>query len=178
MLTEIPEFDKRNLLPEGFYHPSLEDFIDRFVNVEDIEKRANLFEKYIKFCLKCLSTNALDRHYVDGSYVSKETEPGDVDLLVILDGLTVDDGPDELYEEYIELENREAIKEEYSCHVWCSLEYPEDMRELCNYFNNLENAVIKWWQTNFLDEERTIIDPIPKGVIILSKSEIEKMRSL
>jgi len=177
----IPDFDGRGLLPNGdmgFYYPSLEEFITRFVSVINIETRTNLFEKYIAFCIKCLNTNALISHYVNGSYTTNEEEPGDIDLLVMLDGSTVDEGPDELYEEYMEINDRETIKEKYSCHTWCVLDYnPNDFEVLFKYHNSVKNDVITWWQTNFLDEERTILDPVNKGVIILPEEEIKKMRS-
>ncbi len=177
----IPDFDGRGLLPQGdtgFYSPSLEEFITRFVSVINIETRSNLFEKYIAFCIKCLDTNALISHYVNGSYTTNKEEPGDIDILVILDGLTVDEGPDELYEEYIEINDLETIKETYSCHTWCVLDYnPNDFEVLHKYHNDIKNAVISWWQTNFMDEERTTLDPDTKGVIILSQDEINKMRS-
>lgn len=96
----------------------------------------------------------------------------------MLDGLTIDNGPDELYEEYVEIDDREKIKKEYLCHTWCALDYPEDYGVIHNHHNSVKNDVITWWQTNFLDDERTIADPIEKGVIILSKDEIKKMRSL
>lgn len=178
MSNGIPVHDERGLLPQGFYPVQLEEFIHRFVTAEDIEKRTGLFELYIQFCIKCLDTTALICHYVNGSYVTKKVDPEDIDLLVILDGITVDDGPDELYEEYVEIDNREKMKEDYSCHVWCVLDYPEDLRVIRDYHNHIRDDAISWWQTNFLDEERAIVDPDPKGVIILSKDEIEKMRSL
>ncbi len=173
----IPDFDERGLLPTGFYSPSLEEFITRFVSVINIETRTNLFEKYNIFCLKCLDTQALISHYVNGSYTTNKEEPEDIDLLVILDGLTVDDGPDELYEEYMDIKNQEKMKKDYSCHLWCVLDYPEELEIIRNYHNSIKNDVITWWQTNFLDEERQIPDPIKKGVVILSEDEIEKMRS-
>lgn len=174
-----PNYDNRGLLPEGEYHTSLDNFIERFVNVTNIQTRAELFEKYVQFCLKCLETTALLSHYVNGSYVTIKEEPSDIDLLVIFDGLTVDNGPDELYNIYLEVDNKNNVKETYSCHVWCILEYPpEEYKEIYNHFNGIKNDVKGWWQTNFLDEDRKIPDPVPKGVIIIPVEELEKVRSL
>lgn len=181
MANVIPAYDHRGLLPMGEHPTSLEEFIERFVNVINIQTRTNLFEKYIQFCLRSLETNALLSHYVNGSYVTAKEEPSDVDLLVIFDGLTVDEGPDELYDIYLELDNKLDldVKEEYSCHVWCTLYYsPKEYKELHNHFYGIEKDVLGWWQTNFLDDERTIPDPFPKGVIVLHVKEIEKVRSL
>jgi hypothetical protein len=178
----IPPFDTRGLLPTGdtgFYFPSIEEFTERFVFVEDEETRLSLFEKYSKLCIRCLNTNALVSHYVNGSYTTDKEEPDDVDLLIILDGIKIDDGPDELFEESIEMNDRDKMKEEYSCHTWCILDYPStrEYDEVRKFHDAVKNDVISWWQTNFLDEERTITDPERKGVIILSESEIDKMRS-
>lgn len=181
MTNVIPDYDNRGLLPKGEHETSLEEFITRFVKVINIQTRTDLFEKYIQFCLRSLETNALLSHYIDGSYITNKEEPEDVDLLVMFDGITVAQGPDELYDIYLELDNKSDvnIKEKYSCHVWCSLHYPpEDYNELHKHFNGIKNDVLRWWQTNFLDDERTIPDSIPKGVIVLHAEEIEKVRSL
>lgn len=79
----------------------------------------------------------------------------------------------------MEINDLETIKETYSCHTWCVLDYnPNDFEVLHEYHNDVKNVVISWWQTNFMDEERTTPDPHKKGVIILSQDEINKMRSL
>ncbi|KAF5031756.1 hypothetical protein DSECCO2_624460 [anaerobic digester metagenome] len=180
MANVIPNYDSRGLLPEGEHVTSSEEFIKRFVKVKNIGKRGELFTKYIKFCSRCLETNALKCHYVNGSYVTNKEEPSDIDLLIVFDGLTVDEGPDELYDIYLELDNKSDvdIKENYSCHTWCVLEYsPDEFKDLHDYNNRLKNQVIGWWKTHYKDEARTIIDPIPKGVIVLKVEEIEKIRS-
>lgn len=174
----IPPFDERGLLPEGstgFYFPSLEEFIDRFVTVVNIERRTNLFEKYINFCMKCLNTNALVSHYVNGSYTTIKEEPGDIDLLIMLDGLTVID--DSMVDEFKDIGDWQKMKELYSCHTFVALDLPED-HALYEHHNSVKNDVISWWKRNYLDEQRTEIDSVPKGVIILSEDEIKKVRSL
>lgn len=179
MVDEIPEFDDRNLLPEGFYYPTLEEFKNRFVTVENTEKRVGLFEKYKKFCIKCLDTNALKCHFVNGSYVTRKLKPGDIDLLIILDGITVRNDP-VLYNEFKEIKDWEKMKELYSCHTFAALDLPSNYkkREIYEHHEFVKNKVIGWWKTNYLDEKRTIKDPVKKGVIILCKKEIEKIRSL
>lgn len=175
----IPNFDERGLLPEGFYSPLLEEFIIRFVSVVNIERRSNLFEKYHAFCLRCLDTNALVAHYVNGSYTTTKEKPRDVDLLITLDGLMLDESSDEVYNEYWEFKDHKKMKELYCCHTFCTLEYPkEEYIDLYMHNEGTKQDVISWWKTNFLDEERTIEDPVEKGVVILSKDEIRKMRSI
>lgn len=178
MSKVIPSFDGRGLLIDGVYYPLLQEFIDRFVSVVNMEVRTTLFEKYIEFCKKCLSTDALICHYIDGSYVTKKEEPNDIDLLVIFDGIKIDEGPDELYKEYSEIEDRLKMKEEFSCHVYCALEYPEDYGPIAVYHNAVKADVVGWWKTNFLDSERKTQDPIPKGVVVLSEDEIKKIWSI
>ena len=191
IMDVIPSFDGRGLLPSGttgFYLPSLEEFVDRFVSVGNRDKRSALFEKYCALCLKCVNTNALKCHYVDGSYVSTKEEPDDIDLLIIFKGSNIDNIPDKLFAELLsELQDLEEMKKQYSCHTFHALDYnPSDYKELRKYhkavdlFNlheGVKNDVIGWWKTNFLDKERKIRDPIEKGVIILSEDEIKKMRS-
>lgn len=172
----IPKHDKRGLLPPGFYSPTLEEFIERFVSVVNMEIRGDLFEKYSQFCNKCLDTGLLISHYVNGSYTTTKENPGDIDLLVILDGLKIDECPDELVDEYLDIDNSTKMKDEYSCHSFCALKYPVS-DPLYNYHNSIKNQVISWWKLNFMDDERTILDPVSKGVIILSEDEISKIQS-
>lgn len=175
----IPEFDERGLLPYGFYCPELDEFIHRFVSVINMERRQGLFEKYSAFCLRCLDTNALVAHYVNGSYTTTKEKPRDVDLLITLDGSVMDDSPDEIYDEYWEFKDYVKMKDLYCCHTFCTLEYSkEEYSELYLHNEGTKQDVIGWWKTNFLDEERTVRDPVEKGVIILSKDEIDKIRSI
>lgn len=176
MANGIPDFDNRGLLPDGEYYPLLEEFKERFVFTNDITTRTNLYEKYKEYCLLCLDNGSLSRHYIGGSYVTVKEHPGDIDLLVVFIGLSVDQESDEFLEIY---NDREGIHNEYSCHAWCVLEYSQGdvPEELYDHLNDVKNTVISWWHTNYLDEGRTVVDPIPKGVIVLTGEEIEKIRS-
>ena len=46
MTDNLPPFDERGCLPEGIYNPSVQEFIERFVNIT--ERREELFGKIPK----------------------------------------------------------------------------------------------------------------------------------
>ena len=57
---ELPQFDERGCLPEGIYNPSVEEFMERFVNVT--EHRTKLFRKYQQFTKLLLPNSQQHKH--------------------------------------------------------------------------------------------------------------------
>lgn len=115
MADNLPPFDERGCLPKGIYNPSVQDFLERFVNVS--ERRKELFGKYQKFTKFCINAKGIEQQFVDRSYVINKEKPGDIDLL-----LTFNDevyNSEESYKKYFEItQNQKKMKEDYKVHVF------------------------------------------------------------
>lgn len=72
----IPPFDETGKLPEGKHDCTLEELKSRFVYNK---KRAEIFDGLMKLIevLKAVSCGTI---YVDGSFVTEKSRPGDVDV--------------------------------------------------------------------------------------------------
>ena len=107
MTDNLPPFDERGCLPKGIYNPSVQDFLERFVNVS--KRRKELFGKYQKFTKLCIDAKGIEQHFVDGSYVTNKEKPGDIDLLLTFNDDVYDS--EESYNKYFEItQNQKKMK--------------------------------------------------------------------
>ncbi|AXV39993.1 DUF6932 family protein [Methanobacterium sp. BAmetb5] len=169
-MDNLPDFDECNCLPKGCHKPSAEEFKERFVEVDGSISRKVIYEGYKEFSSRCSSTEAVLKHWVNGSYITAKLNPGDIDLLVSFDGLKMND--DAIYDEFLELSDEIEMKEYYDCHVFCFAKYPPDMELLHrNYKKNIETYIRIWKMDKHHCSEE-------KGIIEFSKEEIDKIRGL
>ncbi|TFF36006.1 DUF6932 family protein [Mucilaginibacter psychrotolerans] len=82
------DFNQRGLLiPETTIACSLAAFEAEFVIRPNIEKRRYLFEQYKLYCndLKVVCGNSDIKQWIDGSYVTKNKNPLDIDIVSFID---------------------------------------------------------------------------------------------
>ena len=170
---ELPKFDERGCLPEGTYNPSVEEFIERFVNIT--ERRKELFEKYQQFTKLCNQAKGIDQHFLDGSYVTDKEEPGDIDLLLTFNDDVYDS--DMTYNSYFEItRQREKMKEEYEAHVFFAKNTTDaDPIDLQIFWKKEKKKVLEWWSRFYIDKENEIIDDKKKGFIVFNKDELQQI---
>lgn len=169
----IPEFDERGCLPEGIYNPSVNEFVERFVEIS--QRRKLLFGKYKNFTKLSNNAKGIEQHYIDGSYVTKKERPGDIDLLLTFNDHVYD--TEESYNAYFDLtHNQEKIKEEYEIHLFFS-KIPNELEpvEIQHYWEREKNKILGWWSRFYTDRENNIIDEKKKGFIVFNKGELEQI---
>lgn len=173
---ELPPFDERGCLPEGIYNPSIEEFMERFVNVT--ERRKELFEKYRQFTKLCNRSKGIEEHYLDGSYVRNKEKPGDIDLLITFNerDLLNSDG---LLNDYAKIIlNNLKMKHEYEIHAFYSKITDEsDSDEEKEYWKNHKKSFLDWWGNHTIDRENNIIDEKKKGFIFFNKDDLQKIEA-
>ncbi|WP_296865563.1 DUF6932 family protein [uncultured Methanobrevibacter sp.] len=170
----IPPFDERGCLPEGIYNPTVEDFMERFANVN--ERRKELFGKYQQFTKLCNDAKGIEEHYLDGSYVRNKEKPGDIDLLITFnkEDLFDNDGSLNKYAEIIF--NQPKMKLEYEMHVFYSKIIKEsDSDDEKRYWENHKNSFLEWWGNHTIDRKNGIIDDKKKGFIVFNKDDLQKI---
>lgn len=80
----IPDFDNNGLLPEGIHEASESELFERFRYFRSSTQRFELSRK-LKEYLEEIRHSGLDIDvFVDGSFVTSEKEPSDIDLILIL----------------------------------------------------------------------------------------------
>lgn len=122
----LPNLDSNGNLPEhnDFYRPTLTEFIDRFVNIEDPTRRKSLYEKYEKYCKRF--KKILIKVWIDGSYTTNKPKPGDIDLTVHFDATKSDNLKNIHIMERRYFFDKKYIHKIYECHTQYVPVYPKD----------------------------------------------------
>jgi hypothetical protein len=108
----IPEFDSNGNLPPGIHAATLAQIRQRYANTP---LRKYLFSGLVNLA-KSLKASGCRTLYVDGSYITNKTEPGDLDAVWEYEG--VDNTIDPLLRKGWDLK---AIKRKYGGDVFCRM---------------------------------------------------------
>ena len=80
----IPEFDEHGLLPVGVHDCILAEIAARFGVFQGNEQRPRLLAKLTDFLKEVRASGIVLEVLVDGSFVTGEPSPNDIDLIVVL----------------------------------------------------------------------------------------------
>src|SRR5262245_42875295 len=80
----IPDFDETGLLPPGVHDSTLEELAERFGSWESGQQRCRLRESLETYLSEVRTTGLVLAIILDGSFVTSESDPNDVDLIMIL----------------------------------------------------------------------------------------------
>jgi hypothetical protein len=80
----IPAFNEHGCLPEGIYDCTMDEAAQRFGVFQSSARRPQLWDKFIEFMREAESCELIDAVLLNGSFVTAENEPNDIDLVVIV----------------------------------------------------------------------------------------------
>ena len=80
----IPEVDERGFLPQGVHDASLDEVLDRFGRFRESDRRETLGRQLAAFIEEARGTGLVACLILDGSFTTSKTQPGDIDLVVVL----------------------------------------------------------------------------------------------
>jgi hypothetical protein len=80
----IPLFNEHGCLPEGIYDCTMEEAAQRFGDFQSSDRRPQLWDKFIEFMREAKSCGFIDAVLLDGSFVTAENAPNDIDLVVVV----------------------------------------------------------------------------------------------
>jgi predicted nucleotidyltransferase len=80
----IPAFDDYGCLPEGIYDCTMVEAAQRFGVFQTSDRRPQLWDKFIEFMREAKSCGLIDAVLLNGSFVTGENEPNDIDLVVVV----------------------------------------------------------------------------------------------
>jgi hypothetical protein len=80
----IPEFNDYGCLPEGIYDCTMEEAAQRFGVFQSSDRRPRLWDKFIAFMREAKACGLIDAILLNGSFVTAEDEPNDIDLVVVV----------------------------------------------------------------------------------------------
>lgn len=83
--------NSNGLLPVGRHQVTVEQFRQHFVDAFPASKtRGRLFRRWLQHRESLMSVIAVRSQWIDGSFVTAKTDPGDIDLVSFMDGVTFD----------------------------------------------------------------------------------------
>lgn len=80
----IPNFTPQGYLPSGLHPCSLDEISVRFGQFQNTSRRYALFQKLEEYVGELRSTGLVNWIVIDGSFVTAEPHPNDVDLILVL----------------------------------------------------------------------------------------------
>ena len=76
--------NENGLLPAGVHDCTLAELRERFGSFRSSDQRPKLFAKLGAFVTEASALSLVRSILVDGSFVTAKTEPGDIDLIIVL----------------------------------------------------------------------------------------------
>ena len=80
----IPPFDEHGCLPDGIHDCSLEEATGRFAAFQRSDRRPKLWARFTELLSEAKECRLLEAVLVDGSFVTAEPEPNDIDLILVV----------------------------------------------------------------------------------------------
>lgn len=119
----IPKLRKDGWLPVGIHDCTLEEIEKRFGSFKKTDKRVQLFEKLCQLVQDAWRTGFVKEFFIDGSFTSAKGEPGDIDLIIVLDPKTYLDPNNELtFSDELALD-KERLRKRYKFDVYSDVEH-------------------------------------------------------
>ena len=139
----IPTFDDNGNLPPGVFSPTIEEFKYKFVDeFPKSNTRGNIFIGYTKYCQILVDLNAAKIQWVDGSYITKKLDPGDIDFATHINPMELSE---EDKQKLFHLLDVNYIKANYKCHPFPIWIYSKDEPRLYDNYQKKLNYWLKWF---------------------------------
>jgi hypothetical protein len=80
----IPRFNEDGWLPDGVHDCTLEEAAEQFGAFQSSDRRPELWARFIEFVREAKAGGLIDAILVDGSFVTAEPAPHDIDLVLVV----------------------------------------------------------------------------------------------
>ncbi len=130
----IPDLQD-GVLPEGIYPCTIEEVEAKFGKFQRSDCRPHLTQKLKQYIADACVSDMAVAVIIDGSYITKKAEPGDIDLLLVLRAdfdLTLELRPFEY-----NLQSKRRVKKLYSFDILVALDGSEAYEQYVTLFANI-----------------------------------------
>jgi hypothetical protein len=80
----IPPLNEHGWLPEGVHDCTLEEAAARFGGFQRSDRRPQMWAQFVEFVREAQAEGPIDAIIVDGSFLTDESLPHDIDLVLVL----------------------------------------------------------------------------------------------
>ena len=162
-IKKFTGFDAKGNLPQGVYNMTLEEVEKLFSTTN---KRKEIMQEYKKHLDDIKKTGYLLDHWVDGSFITSEKNPEDIDTLTELNGEKVDAHKDK--EKMEELINNAQHRTNYLCHSLKVYKYPPtDEENFKRYIKTKRRILFKLFGTDRQGNPKGFIHLIGDDINVL-----------
>jgi len=134
----IPKLNKLGYLPAGIHDCTLPEIKKRFGNFQTNSRRVELFESLEKFVGGVGNTGVVGALIVDGSFVTGNASPNDIDIILVLakDFSFDEELPPAVYN----VLSRRRVKRRYKFDVFVDKEQSPAYKEHVAFFQQVRNS--------------------------------------
>lgn len=80
----IPPFNEDGWLPDGVHDCTLEEAAEQFGTFQRSDRRPELWARFTEFVREAKACDLIDAILMDGSFVTAEPAPNDIDLVLVV----------------------------------------------------------------------------------------------
>jgi len=80
----IPPFNAQGLPPDGIHNCTMDEVAERFGGFQSSERRTRLWTRFTEFIGEVKGCGLVEAAIVDGSFVTAEPAPNDIDLVLVV----------------------------------------------------------------------------------------------
>lgn len=80
----IPPFNEHGWLPDGIHDCTLEEAAGQFGAFQSSDRRPELWARFVEFVREAKACGLVDAVLMDGSFVTAEPAPNDIDLVLVV----------------------------------------------------------------------------------------------
>lgn len=132
----IPKLNSRGLLPVGIHACSLADVGKRFGNFQESDRRIELFEKLTLYIREVRAVGIVRAVVIDGSFVTVNPSPGDIDLIVAL-GRDVDFAREEVLPVDYNALSKRRVRRRFNFDVFVDVDNSTAYKEHLRFFQQV-----------------------------------------
>ena len=81
----IPPFNENGCLPDGIHDCTLQEAEERFAAFQGSDRRPQLWARFTEFMREAKACQWMEAVLVDGSFVTAEPDPRDIDLVLVVE---------------------------------------------------------------------------------------------
>jgi hypothetical protein len=132
----IPEFSTDGLLPDGMVECTPEEVFDRFGRFQSSDRRPRLTGQLKEYIEELRAAQVAKYLVIDGSYVTQEPAPNDIDLLLVLRD-TVDLSEPVPPFRY-NARSRRYVRKKYNFDIFVGFESDDSASEILAFFRGVK----------------------------------------
>jgi hypothetical protein len=133
----IPPFNEHGWLPDGIHDCTLEEAAGQFGVFQSSDRRPELWARFVEFVREVKACGLVDAVLVDGSFVTVEPAPNDIDLILVVSS-DHDFSADMLPSEYNVLSKR-RVNQRFGFDIVLARANTDEVTETVDFFRQVRS---------------------------------------